>query len=253
MSENNELDKIMNELMASLSEDTRDAMMRRINAERLIKLATESLVDQHEAENIRVIPDNRILAQEAADYLIQIDDYDVRLILLDAPDGKIAITQDLLNEWSALMESNSKTIELIVVWANEELSSIPFTMRGLKSALDSPEQIKKMPEIAKPFEQVISEVIHHQTKGWKIPKFDSSQPSTSRRDLYSIFSEKIIRAIDIEANRRYRTEERVKAAQKFPYEQEKRAILSILQEALDGISATDLQKRLTNLPRRGEQ
>lgn len=253
MNDNTPLDGFLNELMASMSQDSRDGMMRRVNAERLIKLIAENLVEKHEAESIRVIPDNRLTTQDAADYLVQVDDYDLRLILLDTQNGKITLSEDLLQEWITLLEANPSTTILIVVWTDDELSSIPFTMRGLKSALDSPEQIKKMPKIAKPFEQVISEVIHHQTKGWKIPKFDSSQPSTSRRDLYSIFSEKIIRAIDIEANRRYRTEERVKAAQKFPYEQEKRAILSILQEALDGISATDLQKRLTNLPRRGEQ
>jgi hypothetical protein len=247
----NELDKIMNEMMASISADSREAMMRRINSERLIKLAAEDLVEKHEAESIRVIPDNRLTNQDAADYLVQVDDYDMRLILLDAPDGKVNLTKKLLLDWITLLEANPSTTILIAVWTNDDLSAIPFTMRRLKSVAESKEQTEKIVKIAKPFEQVISEQIQRQTKRWKIPKVEPNRPSEGKRDLYSIFSEKIISAIDNEANRRYITEERVKAARNYPAEQEKRVILNILREALEGASSKDLEKHLTNLPRRG--
>jgi hypothetical protein len=253
MTKNSNLEKIINELSASLSEDSREAMMRRINTERLIKLVLEDLVEKHKAESIRIIPDNRLTIQEAADYLVQVDDYDLRLILMDTVDGKVKLTAKLLQEWVTLLEANASTAILIVVGISDDLSSIPFTMKRLKSIVNSEEQITKIAQIAKPFEDVIADVIHHQTKGWKIPKLDPNQPSTSQRDLYAIFSEKIIRAIDDEANRRYRTEERLKAAKNFPAEQEKRAILRILREALDGAASKELEKRLTSLPRRGEK
>lgn len=253
MNDNSKLDGVMNEMMASLSQDSREGMMRRINSERLIKLTVENLVEKHEAESIRVLPDNRLTDQEAADYLVQVDDYDLRLILLDTPDGKVEVTEQLMQGWITLLESNPSTTILIVAWANDDLSAIPFTMKRLKSVVESKEQIKKISAIAKPFELVISEQIQRQTKGWKIPKIDQNKPSTSQRDLYSIFSEKIISAIDNEANRRYRTEERVKAAKNFPAEQEKRAILSILRDALEGVSSKELEKHLISLPRRGEK
>jgi hypothetical protein len=252
MTDNNKLDDVMNEMMASLSQDSREGMMRRINSERLIKLAAESLVEKHEAESIRVIPDNRLTDQESADYLVQVDDYDLRLVLLDTPDGKVEVTENLMQDWIILLEANPSTTVLIAVWTNDDLSAIPFSMKRLKSVIGLKEQIKKIASIAKPFEAVISEQIRRQTKGWKIP-IVKHKPSTGRRDLYGMFSEKIISAIDNEASRQYRTEERAKAAKNFPTEQEKRILLNILRDALDGVSSKELESQMTKLPRRGEQ
>lgn len=248
----NELNKIMNEMMASLSTDSREAMMRRINSERLIKLAAENLVEKHEAERIRIIPDNRLTDQDAADYLVQVDDYDLRLILLDTSDGKVKVTKEMLQSWSNLLESNPNTTVLVAVWTNDELSSIPFTTRRIKSVVDD-EKIAKVAEIAQPFEHTISDVIHRQTKSWKIPKMEQNKPSGGKRDLYGVFSEKIISAIDNEAGRRYRTEQRVKAAKTYPAEQEKRVLLEVLRDALNGVSNKELEKQMVKLPRRGGQ
>ncbi len=252
MSDQNSLDGFVNELMASMSQGNRDAMMRRINAERMIKLIAEKLVDLHEAESIRVIPDNRLTVQDAADYLFQVDEYDLRLVLLDIVDEKPTVSKDALEEWVTLLKSNPNTAALIVVWANDELSSIAFSMRRLQYLIDHPQEIMKLPQTIDAFESVISGTIRKQTKGWKIPKIEPNKPSSSKRDLYSVFSEKLISAIDVEANRSYRTEERLKAARDFPLEREKQTILKILQDALDGKPAKDLEKRLTSLPRRGE-
>ncbi len=249
----NPLDGFLNEMMASLSQDSREAMLRRVNAERLIKLLASQLVDQHAAERIRIIPDSRLSEQDAADFLIQVDDYDLRVIMLDTPDGKPAVTEKNVLDWIALLESNPSTVVLIAVWANEELSAIPFSMRQLKVMLEKPDQMNKVLKSAKPFGQIISDLIQKQTKGWKIPEIPKSETMTSGRDLFSIFSEKIIQSIDAEATRRYLIKERVKAAEKFPFEQEKRAILGILKSALEGESSDDLKDRLINLPRRGEQ
>ena len=249
----NPLDGFLNEMMASLSQDSREAMLRRVNAERLIKLLASQLVEQHAAERIRIIPDSRLSEQDAADFLIQVDDYDLRVIMLDTPDGKPAVTEKNVLDWIALLESNPSTVVLIAVWANEELSAIPFSMRQLKVMLEKPDQMNKVLKSAKPFGQIISDLIQKQTKGWKIPEITKSETMTSGRDLFSTFSEKIIQSIDAEATRRYLIKERVKAAEKFPFEQEKRAILGILKSALEGESSDDLKDRLINLPRRGEQ
>jgi hypothetical protein len=253
MTKNSELEKIMNELSASLSEDSRDAMMRRINTERLIKLIINGLAEKHNADSIRVLPDSRMTEQDAADYLIQVDDYDLRVVLLNAIDGNPLLTEKNVIDWILLLESNPNTIALIVVWTNDDLSAIPFSMRRLKAILETPNQIPRLIKTAKPFELIISDIIQRQTKGWKIPEIQKSETTTTGRDLFSIFSEKIIRSIDNEANRRYLIKERVQAAEKFPYETEKRTILSILQEALDGEPAEELKKHLTTISRRGEQ
>lgn len=253
MKDNNPLDGFLNEMMASMSQDTRDAMMRRVNAERLIKLIAENLVEKHVAESIRILPDNRLTDQDAADYLVQVDDYDMRLVLLDSPDGMVKVTKDLLRHWNELFESNASTTVLIAVWTNDELSSIPFTTKRIRSIIELESKVEKIAEIAKPFEQVISEVIYKQTKGWKIPALESKQPTTEKRDLYSVFSNKITSAIDYEAGRRYLNQERAQAAQNYPAEREKRVLLGILREAIEGVSEQELEEGLTKLPRRGDQ
>jgi hypothetical protein len=252
MNDRSSLDGFLSEFGASLSQDTQDAFLRRVTAEAAIKLAFEELYKKQVAENIRVIPDRQLASQKSADFLVQIDDYDIRLELLDAPANEHAVSQESLQGWVSLLESHPNTAVLIVVWADNNLSSIALTMRRLKYLLNNPTELEKLSKNIDPFEDVISSVIKKQTKGWKIPKIEPNKPSSSKRDLYSIFSEKIISAIDVEANRSYRTEERVKAARSFPLEREKQAILKILQDALDGKPAKDLEKRLTSLPRRGE-
>jgi hypothetical protein len=166
----NPLDGFLNEMMASLSQDSRDAMLRHVNAERLIKLLATQMDDQHASARIRIIPDTRLSEQDAADFLIQVDDYDLRVILLDTPDGKPGFTEKDVNDWVTLLESNPSTIVLIAVWANDELSAIPFSMRRLKAILEAPNQIPRLLKSVKPFEQIISDIIQRQTKGWKIPE-----------------------------------------------------------------------------------
>lgn len=253
MSDQSKLNDFLSEFNASLSQETQEAFLRRITAENAIKLIFEELVEQHEATNIRILADRQLTSTTSADYLVQVDDYDLRLILLDALDGRPVLTEKLLRGWSTLLEANPSTTAVIIVWTNDDLLSIPLTMRRVRYFIDVPDQIAKLSKIAEPFMKVISDVIHRQTKGWKIPDIKDSGASAANRDLYSIFSENIGQAIDAEANRRYRTDERVRAAQKFPYEQEKRTLLSILRSALDGASEEDLKKRITTLPRRGEQ
>jgi len=253
VSDQSKLNDFLSEFNASLSQETQEAFLRRITAENAIKLIFEELIQQHEATNIRILADRQLTSKTSADYLVQVDDYDLRLILLDAPDGKPMLTEKLLLEWNALLEANSSTTAVIIVWTNDDLLSIPLTLRRIRSLIEAPDRTSKLAKNVEPFVKVIPDVIHRQTKGWKIPDIKESETSAANRDLYSIFSEKIIQAIDSEANRRYRTDERVRAAQKFPYEQEKRTLLSILRVALDGVSAEDLKKRIITLPRRGEQ
>lgn len=253
MSETDEISGFLSEFSASLSQDTQEAFQRRINAERMIKLLSDELIEQHEAESIRVLPDRRLAGKDAADFLVQVDDYDLRLILLDAPEGKLSVTPDHLREWADLLEANPSTNLVIAVWTDDELSALSFSMAQLQSLTKSPEQLRKVLAEVRPLRQVISDVIRHQIKIWDVAKDLAGKPSAQSRDIYSVFAEKISRAIDVEVNRHYRTEERLQAARNYPYEQEKRAILSVLQEALSGTSSKDLQMRLTSLPRRGVQ
>lgn len=253
MNDNASLDGFLSELTASLSQDSREAMVRRVNAERLMNILAKQLVDQHEAESIRILPDRRLAGEISADFLVQVDDYDLRLVLLDIPEEKPSVSLDQLQGWVNLLEANNSTDLIIAVWTDDELTSLPFSMAQLHSAIKSTEQLQQMLGEARPLNQVISDVIRHQVKIWDVAKDLADKPSTQSRDIYSIFAEKINLSIDTEVNRRYRIDERLRAARNYPSDQEKKVILSVLQEALSGGSAKELHKRLTSLPHLGEQ
>lgn len=94
----------------------------------------------------------------------------------------------------------------------------------------------------------IPAIIYGQVKTWEFDEMFSRNSDTPGRDIYQIFAERIGQAIEEEANRRYRKAERLRAAQVFPYQEEKQAILSILKAALDGKSARELEELLMRFP-----
>jgi hypothetical protein len=91
-------------------------------------------------------------------------------------------------------------------------------------------------------------IIQGQVKTWEFDAGLTRKSNMSGRDIYKIFAERIGQAIEYEANRRYRKVERVRAAQVFPYQEEKQAILSILKAALEGKSAQELDDLLVRFP-----
>jgi hypothetical protein len=82
------INDFLSELRASLSQADGDAALRRINAERLLQLVADEFIDAFPADRIRVLPDSRLVGESGADILLQIDDYDIRLELFDAEEGK---------------------------------------------------------------------------------------------------------------------------------------------------------------------
>jgi len=93
-----------------------------------------------------------------------------------------------------------------------------------------------------------SAIIQDQVQTWEFDELFSQNSDTPGRDIYQIFAERIGQAIDDEANRRYRKFERLQAAKVFPYQDEKKAILSILKAALEGKSAQELEDLLVQFP-----
>jgi hypothetical protein len=150
-----------------------------------------------------------------------------------------------------LLEDNPSTAIMIVVWTTDELLALPFSMVQLQTLLKFPEQIDDWLLRVSPLNEVIPDIIQRQVKNWEIDEDLYRKPDTRGRDIYSVYAEKIGQAIDDEANRRYRNEDRLKAAQEFPYQKEKQAILSILEDALEGKSVKELEELLERLPRQG--
>ena len=91
-----------------------------------------------------------------------------------------------------------------------------------------------------------------QSKMWEA-KLDTTtpRPKTAPGDSRQLFEDSFAKAIELECQRSYRSPARKEAAQRFPIEREREAILETLKEALDDESSESLKKRLTRLPRRG--
>jgi hypothetical protein len=92
MNENQDsIDGFISEISASLSQPDQQAFLRRVNAERLLILVINELIDEHQAERIRILPDHRLAGNVGADFLLQVDDYDLRLELLDASNDQLQL------------------------------------------------------------------------------------------------------------------------------------------------------------------
>ena len=246
-----DINNLISEISASLSQPSSEAFIRRINTERLLRLLVDDFIEQHPASCIRILPDRRITGKTGADFLLQVDDYDLRLILLDAPEGKLTLDVNILDEFMILMEENPSTVALIVVWTTDDLAAIPISIIRLRILQGSPDKIRDLLNKAKPLPEILSDVIQMQTKLWEVGLEQLPQSTAQSIDLYRLFSEDIGQAIDKEARRAYRNDERLQAARDFPYQHEKHLVLEILQDALQGASMTDMETRLVKVSKRG--
>lgn len=252
MSDNRDsIDGFISEINASLQQPDTSAFLRRVNAERMIVLIINELIEEHQAESIRILPDNRLTGVAGADFLLQIDDYDLRLELLDAPGDHLRLGPEQLNTSILLLEENPSTLALILVWSTDTLLSVPLSLTRIRYLSQNSDKTDELLRQAQPLKEVISELIRRQIKIWDVESTQFPQTTGQSVDLFKIFSEEIGKAIDAEMHRNYHIEERRQAAQQFPYQLEKQLILSVLQDALQGVSADKLSDRLVRVSNRG--
>lgn len=243
----------ISEINASLQQSDPSAFLRRVNAERLLVLIVKELIDEHKAERIRILPDNRLTGVAGADFLLQVDDYDLRLELFDAPGDRLRLDPEQLNTSIQLLEDNPSTLALILVWSTDALLAVPLSITRIRYLSQNNNKIVELLQQAQPLKEVISELIQRQIKIWDVDLTKFSKTTGQSIDLYKVFSEEIGKAIDAEMHRKYLLEERRQAAQQFPYQQEKQLILSVLQDALKGIEADKLSEYLTRVSKRGSK
>lgn len=239
------------EFGVSISGTEVDMIGRRVNAERLLKLMVEELIRSNQSECIRVLTDNRLVGEPGADFLFQVDDYDLRLELLDAPDNELILPANKLPQLLSLLENNPNTVALILVWTTDDLQAIPLSVTRIRFVAQNPTRLSNLLATAKPLAVVLHELISWQVKSWEINLDQKLASATKFIDTYHLFEEAIGEAIDAERQRSYRQIERKQAAQRFPAEEEKQLIFSILEEALNGVPAKELVPKLMHLSRRG--
>ena len=245
------VDRLLAELKASLSEPSGEAALRRINAERLLHLKAEEFIEAHQAERIRILPDRRVAGEPEADLLLQIDDYDIRLVLLDAPGGKPTLAADQLSQLLGLLGNNPSTIAVVLVWTTDALLSLPLKVPDIQHLLENPDGLSNVLSSAKPLLEVLHGIVGRQTKDWEAGLDATPRPAAMLGDSRRLFEAAYGKAVETERRRSYKSTVRKEAAQDFPFERERQVIMETLEEALNGESSESLRERLTKLPRRG--
>jgi len=245
------VDGLLSELKASLSQPSGEAALRRINAERLLHLLAEEFMETHQAERIRILPDRRLVGEPEADLLLQIDDYDIRLQLLDAPENKPVLAVGQLSQLLGLLQNNPSTITLILVWTTDDLLSVPLKVSDIHLLHENPNHLPHLLASAQPLLDVLGEVVARQSKVWETKLDTTPRSETMPGDSRQLFEEAFGKAVEVERQRSYKFPARKEAAQRFPVEREKQVILEILKEAINGEGSESLKKRLIRLPRRG--
>jgi hypothetical protein len=244
-------DDFLTQISASLKGSSGEAALRRINAERVLRLALDEIVQQRHDLQIRVITDNRISGDAGADILMQVDDYEIRLELMDAPDNVPNLTREQLIAYKKIFEDNPSTEALVITWTLDELLSQKLSLVTIDYLVENSELIKDFIQKAKPLSDIVQDILVSQMRVWEdIPSLGNKDSNLST-DVQKVFEKHLSDEIRDELERSYKTEEKKLAVKSFPEKQEMKTINGALAEALQEEVVDTLATLLVALPRRG--
>ena len=246
------VDGFLSELVATLSDEDGEVILRRINTERLVRIVTEEFAEAHEEESVRIIADSRIIGESDADILIQVDDYDIRIQIVDAPNNAPDMDVPQLVQYHETLQANPSTVVVIVVWTTDDLASIALTVPSISRLIDEPKWIDVELTKAKPLGTVLNDVVNSQSKLWDANLDTAHKKPSGQMDAHKQFVTEFEQAVVDECKRSYRSIFRKEAAENYPSSDERQIIEHCLQEALAGRTVEDLLCQLTKLGVRGK-
>jgi hypothetical protein len=244
-------DDFMSQISASLQSPSGEAALRRINAERILRLMLDEIVQQRHDLQIRVLADSRISGYEGADILMQIDDYEIRIELIDIADRALSLSVDHLNIYRKIFEENPSTEALIIAWAADDLPSQKLSLLTIDYLLENNNLIQDFIDKVKPLPDVVQDILANQMKVWEdIPSLPKNEDDTTT-NISTVFAKYFELAIMEERERSFKLEEKKLAVKNFPEKREADLVKNILQDALKESSIDELSNRLAQFPRRG--
>ncbi len=245
------LDDFLSEISASLEGSTGEAALRRINSERVLRLALEEIVQQRHDLQIRILADRRIAGQAGADLLMQIDDYEIRLALLDAPSGKPELIPDQLKHFRVIFVENPSTEAVVLTWSTEDLLSQKLNLQIVEYLRAQPGQIAAYLQKARSLPDVIADILASHMRIWDFGLETPAESSLASGDIRKLFEEHFKMILIQEREKSYKTPERKEAALQINEEKELSLLNKALEDALQGQLSSALSNRLTQLARRG--
>ncbi len=230
-------------LKAALSPSSRPAV------DRLVCFLSE-FADTRTDLAFRVLSDFRLDGAFGADLLLQIDDYDVRLKLLDPGfDGGPVLDRHRLEQIISLLENNPNTAALVLVWATDDQPAVHLSMARARAAAANPAVMATLLSMAQPLPEVLRAIVQRQLPEWGAEMATLTNVKGQALDTHRLFERAVVQAIETERHRTYRSQTRKQAALQFPVEEETRVILDTLAKALAGAPAFELIAELTNTRR----
>jgi hypothetical protein len=222
------------------------------NHESLLRLLSDEFIAMHPDDRIRILADCRLTGEAEAGFLLQIDDYDVRLELLEAPAGDPILPTDRLAQVIAFLENNPNTVAAVLIWTTRDLPAVCLSVDRARAAAQDTGVLSVVLSEAQPLIDVLNGIVRRQLAVWEadlataVPCLNGQALDTQRA-----FERAIVQAIETERHRTYRNPTRKQAALQFPVEEETKAILETLERALAGERAPELVAHLTRMSRRG--
>lgn len=241
------INEFLGYVTASLSEEDSDVVFRRINTHTVARLMLREIQEDRQDLRLRILPDARVGDELAADLLVQIDDFDVRVVIADSEDNQLHIDSQELNTFLDLLEDNPNTVALVIVWTTDELHSIALTFSQVAHLLAAEEDIDEELKQAGKFKAVVENIIDSQIRTWDEGTLFDAQGEERSIEIRSIYDNALSKAMADETKRQYRIKERRIAARDYPYDIEHKLVMSVLDEALSERDVGSLVKKLTAL------
>jgi hypothetical protein len=210
----------------------------------LQQLLQNKLSEFHLAEHIHVLSETRLIGDSERPFLLQIDDYDIRLNFLEMSAKQPTLEANKLYDFKKILEDNPSTIALIIVWMMDDLPAVPFSTTRIQHLIQYPAHLTKLIQTAKPLITVIKTLIARQMKACELNLEPRNSENHEFTDMRRLFEQAIDSAIETQQKRSYRYAERQLAAHEFPVDEETEFILSILEQALNGENAHELVPNL---------
>jgi hypothetical protein len=215
-----------------------------------LRQVIEEIIQQRQDLHIRLLSDRRIAGPSGTDILMQIDDYEIRLALLDAPHGPPALAQDQLAGFRSLFEENPSTDLIVLTWTTPDLLSQKLNLQIVEYLLSRPEQMTRFLAKALPVQDLLNRILSDHLKVWEAAMI-SPQQSPASIDLRTIFLQHLNTSLLQEKERSFRTEEKKLAVQQLSRDREFSLISGVLEAALQGTDPQTLAGRLVQPARRG--
>ena len=260
-------DDFLSEISASLTEDSGEASLRRINTERVLKLVLDDIVEQRHDVQIRVLNDHRISGDIGADILMQIDDYDIRLEILDTADDSCRLSKDQVTRFKEIFEENPSTETLVLTWTTNDLKSIQLTLSlidqmtldklgpvildNIDSVIFNNSDLFEFTKKSRPLVEVINEILESRIKIWGKILAVPQEKEGATTDIRKLFEGHFRTCLEEERSRSFKLDERKAAAATLSEKEATDLFNGILDKTLTGEATEIVVKRLSQLPKRG--